>query len=166
MSDRMCVKEMKQKRIEDGKKHIYFYLKDDDYGWMSNFYPSVLNIDGMTYPTVEHYYQSMKTFDGAIHVWISNAPKPFLAMTIGRKLRGKDGFDKDEWEKIKVNVMLNGLRHKFHQLDMKELLLKTGNAVLHEDSPSDKFWGVKGKDQLGKCLMQIREEILDEIRED
>ena len=150
---------MKQERIEDGKKHIYFYLKDDEYGWMSNFYPSVLIIDGMTYPTVEHFYQSMKTLDGAIRVWIANAPKPFLAMTIGRKLRDKDGFDQKYWETIKVNVMLIGLRHKFRDPWLRRKLLDTEDAVLHEDSPSEKFWGVKGKDQLGKCLMEVRQEI-------
>ncbi len=56
--------------------------------------------------------------------------------------------------------MKNGLRAKFTQnSDLKEKLLATGNAVLHEDSPTDMIWGAKGKDMLGKLLMQIREEL-------
>ena len=56
--------------------------------------------------------------------------------------------------------MLTALRAKFKQnLKLKLKLLETGNAKLHEDSPSDMYWGVKGKDKLGKILMIVREEL-------
>lgn len=149
---------MKQERFPNEKEHIYFYLKDDEYGFLSNFYPSVILVNGVSYPTVEHLYQSMKTRDGAIRVWISNAPKPYFAMSMGRQLRPKDGFDRERWEREKNDVMYAGLLAKFKQhQDLRTKLLNTGNAILHENSPTDKYWGAKGKDMLGKLLMRVRD---------
>lgn len=141
------------------EKPIYFYSKYEDYGWLSNFSPSPIIIDGHWYPTVEHYYQSQKTIDPEIREWISRAPKPYLAMAIGRRLRPEDGF-LPNWEDVKLKIMRLGLERKFEMHDnLKRLLLETGDASIHEDSPTDKFWGVRGSDWLGKLLMEIREEI-------
>jgi ribA/ribD-fused uncharacterized protein len=147
------------------KEHINFYLKDDEYGWLSNFYPSpfIHSGSGLYFPTVEHFYQAMKTTDYQIMFWISLAPKPYLAMKIGRNLREKDGL-KDNWEERKVEIMLEGLREKFRiHRNLRAKLFNTGDAILHENSPSDKFWGKRGRDQLGKCLMEVRQEIRNGI---
>lgn len=39
---------------------IYFYSEKDQYGEFSNFYPSSFIINGISYPTVEHYFQAQK----------------------------------------------------------------------------------------------------------
>ncbi len=137
---------------------ILFYSKKKEYGWLSNFYKSKHIIDGIEYPTNEHYYQSQKTdnvdFQRIIRIMLT----PYMAMRAGRTLP-KELFRPD-WDKIKVDVMLKGLRAKFTQNpDLKQKLLDTGNEELHEDSPTDMFWGVKGQDMLGKLLMQVRDEI-------
>ena len=36
---------------------------EDEYAFLSNFYPSPFTHDGITYPTNEHFFQSMKTLD-------------------------------------------------------------------------------------------------------
>jgi len=141
------------------EKEINFYSNNAEYGWLSNFarYPQI--VDGKTYKTNEHYYQSQKTIDVEVSSWIASAPSPFLAMRAGRSLRIGKEFRSD-WENIKVEVMLKGLRAKFQQHpELAQKLLATGNAVLHEDSPTDMFWGKKGRDLLGKLLMQVREEL-------
>ena len=140
------------------EKHILFYSRGSDYGWLSNFERSEQWINGHLYNTNEHWYQSQKTNDSIIWSWIKNAPSPFLAMKAGRSLRKKE-MDKD-WELLKVGVMLQGLRAKFNQNKrLREKLIATENAILHEDSPTDMFWGVKGKDMLGKLLMKVRKEL-------
>ena len=68
--------------------------------------------------------------------------------------------------------MISGLRVKFEQPELKKMLLATGNAIICESSPYDSFWGTKchmesakilypqewkGQNQLGKCLMSIRD---------
>jgi len=138
---------------------IYFYSrKNNSYGWLSNFWRAIQEVDGVYYNTNEHYYQSMKAKNREDQQWIADAPTPYEAMKAGRSLRTKDM--KMAWDTNKVTIMLKGLRAKFTQnKGLKQLLIDTGEAKLHEDSPTDMFWGVKGKDMLGKLLMQVREEI-------
>lgn len=142
----------------DGLPHIYFYLRTGKYGWLSNFYRARQTVQGFEYPTNEHYFQAAKARAPDVAQWIRQAPDPFLAKMAGRSLREHERIP--NWEQVKFETMKNGLRAKFSQnADLKEKLLATENAVLHEDSPTDMIWGAKGKDMLGKLLMQIREEL-------
>jgi len=138
---------------------IDFYFRKEEYGWLSNFERAPQIIGSVRCATNEHWYQHMKARDSDMRKWILNAPKPHAAMTAGRGLREHEvdpGWDDDR----RVHIMLIGLRAKFHQNpELKQKLLDTGDAILHEDSPTDMFWGKKGKDMLGKLLMQVREEI-------
>lgn len=143
------------------RNEINFYRSKNEYGWLSNFWRCTQNVDDILSPTNEHYYQSQKTKNPIITAWINFAINPYLAMCAGRSLReGKELID--NWEEERVYVMLKGLRAKFKDTELKEKLLATENAILHEDSPTDLFWGVKGKDMLGKLLMQVRDEIRNE----
>jgi len=55
-----------------------------------------------------------------------------------------------------------GLVAKFEQNeDLKRKLLGTKDAMLYENSPTDMFWGKKGKNMLGHLLMRVRKEIRD-----
>lgn len=90
--------------------------------------------------------------------WVALAPTPFQAMKAGRALRkGKDL--RNNWDDLKLDYMLTGLRAKFSDEHLRTRMLETGDAVLHEDSPTDMFWGKKGKDWLGRLLMRVRDEI-------
>ena len=137
---------------------IYFYSNKEEYGWLSNFERSEEMVDGIIYQTNEHYYQSEKAVSKDIKEWIINAPSPYLAMKAGRSLREKELYP--GWNDVKFYVMYVGLVAKFTQNPvLKEKLLNTGSANLHEDSPDDLIWGVKGEDRLGKLLMKVREEL-------
>lgn len=140
---------------------INFYFRKQEYGWLSNFYRMNQTVNGKEYLTNEHFYQSMKALHPENENWIAAAPNPFLAMKAGRSLReGRELVD--NWDEIKVAIMAVGLRAKFFQNKfLIEKLLSTGTAKLHEDSPSDMFWGKKGRDMLGKLLMLVRQEIRD-----
>lgn len=137
---------------------INFYSRKKEYGWLSNFERAEQMVGYFMFPTNEHYYQSQKARKRTDFLWIKDAPTPYAAMKAGRGLR-KDDF-KSNWDDIKVGIMLNGLRAKFSQHpNLKAMLLGTGNAILHEDSPTDMFWGKKGRDMLGKLLMKVRDEL-------
>lgn len=139
-------------------KKILFYLRKEENGEFTNFWRAYQKIDDVIYYTNEHYYQSEKAKFDEFKEWIINAPNPYLAMIAGRSLRRKEMVI--NWNSIKRNIMLKGLRAKFNQNPkLAKILLDTGDATLHENSPTDMFWGIKGKDVLGKLLMQVREEL-------
>lgn len=136
----------------------FFWTRHGTYGFLSNFFPSPIEVNGKVYLTVEHFYQANKTLIPEEKEMIESLETPREA-----KLAGYHVTLREDWEDIKESVMLTGLRAKFTQhLVLKEELLATGDAVLHEDSPWDKYWGYakgKGLDRLGKLLMQVREEV-------
>jgi len=129
----------------------------DCYFWggpFSNFYYSPFRIKRI-WPTVEHFYQAMKTADKKVQEEIRLLSSPKAA-----KFKGRMVLLRPNWEETKEKVMLEGLRAKFFQHeDLKKVLLDTGDQVLHERSPNDMYWGYKGKDRLGILLMQVRKEL-------
>lgn len=138
---------------------ILFWGIKGDHGYMSNFYVSPFDADGCTWQTVEHYYQAKKSKDKS-----KAALETFAKYTTpGKAKRAGQRIDlREDWEDVKINVMLDALRYKFNQNeDLKKKLLDTENEVLHEDSPMDFIWGWQnnGKDLLGKCLMKVRGEL-------
>lgn len=140
---------------------IKFYKINDEYGYFSNFAPYPIFIDGYKWLTVEHYFQANKFDNFEIRESIRLMESPMMAAKEGRN---KKNPLRDDWEKIKDEVMEKALLAKFlqyHQLKIK--LLNTENAVLVEHTSNDKYWADggdgSGKNKLGQLLMNVREEI-------
>ena len=129
-----------------------------EHRFLSNFYPSVIIINGKSYPTVEHAYQAAKTVELHQRVWIQNSKTPGEAKRRGRRI-----CMRPDWEQVKTRAMLVMLRKKFNISELKEELLKTDKATLIEGNTwGDTFWGVcngVGENNLGKLLMKVREEL-------
>jgi hypothetical protein len=131
-----------------------------EFAFLSNMYPCEIKDDeGNTYPTVEHYFQAMKTFNHIERKMIRNAPTPSQA-----KYRGRKCTLRDDWENVKDSIMYEALEKKFSDPDLRELLImQTGSAEIQEGNNwGDTYWGMhhgKGKNKLGIMLMDIRENI-------
>lgn len=127
-----------------------------EYRWLSNFYPSLLNLDGRDYPTVEHYYQASKASTEEDHEFVRLSPSPGEAKERGQKIPLRI-----DWEENKVSVMRYALEAKFQNTGLRTALLETGDLQLEEGNTwGDTFWGVcrgKGQNYLGRLLMEIRE---------
>lgn len=139
---------------------------DGQYAFLSNFYDSPLPTAGGTiiYPTVEHYFQAMKTENPEEREKIRLAATPGKAKRLGRNVNLRA-----DWEEIKQSVMKYALIKKFnHNPELKSLLLETGDAELVEGNDwHDNYWGncscakcvnIPGANHLGKLLMEIRED--------
>lgn len=138
---------------------------EGEYAFLSNFYFSPMIIDNVVYTTNEHFFQAMKSLNPKERQAIVLAPTPGKAKRLGRKV----SLRKD-WEDIKEEIMLTGLRHKFSNPELRKKLLATGNEELIEGTTwHDNYWGIcdcevcggQGKNRLGKLLMQVREELAD-----
>jgi len=125
--------------------------------WFSNMVPDEITIDDITYPSVENYYQAMKSEDRAVHKHFATL-SPSNAKWEGRKLPLREN-----WEKLKRIYMFNALLVKFEKPEWMEKLLNTGNEKIIEwNNWNDKIWGVsivdnEGENILGILLMNIRE---------
>lgn len=131
-----------------------------DYEFLSNFYPSEVVSGGITYPTVEHFFQAMKTKDPVHRKTIASQPTPSKAKYQGRSVQLRD-----DWESIKIAVMRGGLWIKFRDpwTDLSTKLLDTGDNFLVEGNNwGDQFWGKsggEGQNWLGHLLMARRAEL-------
>ncbi|MEA5509961.1 NADAR family protein [Crocosphaera sp. UHCC 0190] len=146
-------------------KPIRFYHQDKSYGFFSNFALYPIYLKDKIWPTSEHYFQAQK-FAGTIYEeQIRQAKEPRKAAQLGRD-RHKPL--RSDWELIKDNIMEEALYAKFTQHpELTKKLLETGNAELIEHTRNDIYWGDggdgKGKNKLGKLLMETRERIRDEF---
>jgi ribA/ribD-fused uncharacterized protein len=125
------------------------------YRFLSNFWP---NPNGLTN---EHLYQAMKSTNWLEQIIVLSAEEPGEAKKLGRAITLRP-----DWEEIKDDVMLELLRLKFRKgTKERHWLQDTRNEELIEGNYwNDTYWGVcrgKGKNKLGKLLMQVRQEIKD-----
>jgi ribA/ribD-fused uncharacterized protein len=147
--------------------HIFFWG-----GVFSNFHP----ICGKENLTSEHFYMEAKaSFFGDVEtlVRIREAKTPREAKRFGRLV---EGFNQEAWDRVKEDFMFGALSIKA-TLDksFKQALIDSGDKILVEASPTDRIWGIGfkeddpnienvdlwGQNLLGVCLMQVREELLE-----
>lgn len=130
-----------------------------EYRFLSNFYPAMVEFDGLEYASTEHAYQAAKTIDPAERRRIRESQKPGDAKRLGKQVKMRES-----WEQIKLGVMKDLVLQKFTKhKELREKLLATGDAHIEETNTwNDTFWGVckgKGKNWLGKILMEVRDEL-------
>lgn len=94
--------------------------------------------------------------DKAFQARLADSVDPADAKKWGRKVKLRSN-----WDQVKYDVMIEVCYAKFSQNpELRDLLLSTGDRVLHEDCP-DPWWGggpnyPQGRDLLGKALMKVR----------
>jgi N-glycosidase YbiA len=128
----------------------------NDYDWMRNDYFSELTVGNISYPTVEHAFQAMKTLNQDERREIAKS----VTVKEARQL-GKNCHLRVDWEEdLKVEVMTSLIRQKFNNPTLGEKLARTG----HEDiilRGYDNFWGT-GRNDDG---LNVMGEILEEVRQ-
>lgn len=158
---------------------ICFHNPDEENGYLSNWYLSDFNVDGIKYSSMEQYmmYQKACCFnDMEIANKILNANDGKEIKQLGRLVQG---YNENCWSGIRQLIVYDGLREKFLQNEeLKKMLLGTKDAVLAECAVRDRIWGIglsmtdgsrfdrdkwRGQNLLGYSLMMVRKKI-KEIR--
>lgn len=130
------------------------------YRFLSNFYPHVQVIRGVSYPTNEHWYQASKTTIASERKYIIDAYSPGEA-----KRRGRQVTIRPDWKMVDLSYMLMGLRVKYSDPVLAEKLIRTNDMELIEGNYwGDKYWGVClktncGLNMLGKLSMLVRDNL-------
>ena len=144
----------------DTETQVFFY--EQDFYVFSNFSSFKVEIEGVVFDTSEQAYH-----------WYKFTNRPDIQEEILKTRSAHDAFKlanhfKEQriqnWDEIKVEVMLKILRAKVSQHQyIKRKLIDTGNRELIENSWRDNVWGwgenKDGMNLLGKCWMTIRKEL-------
>lgn len=129
------------------------------YRFLSNFHLHYVEGEHrLMFPTNEHAYQAAKTDDLRSMLEIQRCITPGQAKKLGRSVKLRDN-----WDDIKLDIMLGLIRKKFADPALRAQLLATGGEQLVEGNIwNDTYWGVcadKGENHLGVLLMEVRAEI-------
>lgn len=133
-----------------------------DHRPLSNFWLVDVVMGGWWYKSVEHAFQAAKTND------LDERKKIQQAETCGEaKKLGRIVTLREDWERVKIDVMEGLLKQKFNDPFCQMVLICTeGRELIEGNTWGDTFWGVcegKGENNLGKLLMKIRAELLKPI---
>lgn len=137
---------------------LHFYSVDDDFGELSNFALFPIRLGSRRWATTEHYFQAQKFKDPKDQSAVHAAKTPMIAARLGRDRKRKLRRD---WESVKDSVMSAAVDAKFRQhVELRELLLSTGERRLVEHTANDAYWGDggdgSGRNRLGEILMAVR----------
>lgn len=117
---------------------VYFWRPHDPNGFMSQWYTSPFEHEGIKYETAEMWMmiQKAKLFkDEDIADKMTQTTDPKQHKALGRKVKD---FDKDVWDKEKSRIVEEGSWLKFTQSEnkdeLKKLLLDTGEKEIVEVS--------------------------------
>lgn len=169
------VKGKKKLVLEEEEEPVLFSNDLPEFKEFSTGFEAPIQVDGMTFPTVEHYVQwsKAKQFgDADAQSKILKTKSPKSVKTYGDKVTG---FKEDEWAEKRDAIMATALKAKFMQhAALREKLLSTGDKPIGEANARDKYWSIgtgaatgiakrpskwPGKNRLGQLLMDLRKEL-------
>ena len=147
-----------------------------DQSCLSQWFEAGFEIDGVHYPTSEHWMMAEKARlfgDDAMLKAILEAPDPKSAKAFGRKVQE---FDQDVWVAERVAIVTRGNDAKFEQnLELREFLESTKGTILVEAAGRDVIWGIglgknnekaqdpatwRGRNLLGFVLTDVRDRLV------
>lgn len=154
---------------------ICFHNPDEINGYLSNWFLSDFQIQGVKFSSLEQYmmYEKARIFhDTETASKILKTSNAGEIKALGRAVKN---YDDILWNGIRQITVYQGLLEKFRQNDaLKTKLLETQNDILAECAVNDKIWGIglsmkdekrfdmkawKGQNLLGFALMKVRNEI-------
>ena len=152
---------------------VFFHKPDEPDGYLSNWYPAEIVIDGIKFSSVEQYimYKKCEVFGDMVSAQKVLATEDTKRQqSIGRKA---SGYVSNVWAGMRQVVVLRGLFAKFSQNeDLRKKLLDTDDAYIVECARTDKVWACgrrldddrrldaaqwDGQNILGFALMEVRE---------
>jgi ribA/ribD-fused uncharacterized protein len=157
--------------VPEDNRVLFFSRDRAEFGFLSHFYPSPIVIDGVDWPTVEHFYQSQKSLDPRYYEAIRACETPNAAKRLAtlpeavwqtkRSWFVGGRLPRPDWKEIKLDLMRRADTTKYAQNpDLARRLLATGEAEIVEDAKHDSFWGIgrdgTGENWAGRIIMEVR----------
>ncbi len=140
---------------------VDFYREEGELGYLANYSDYGFMVDGVYYPTAEHFYQASKFDNPEIIQKILSCKTAREAASVGRDRNNKRI---DHFKDIKLDKMYQAVYEKFQQNpDIRKKLIETGDEEIREMTDQESYWGVgpqlDGENHMGEILMRVREEL-------
>lgn len=140
---------------------VGFYERE--FYMFSNFSSFQVSWRGRQWMTSEHAYQAAR-FMGSSAELVERMHTQTSAHDAYKLAQANKQYQLEDWAEQKVSVMYEICKAKLQQHPyIQTHLLSTNDEYLVEDSPKDSFWGwgpdKKGRNELGKIWMRLREEL-------
>ena len=140
---------------------ILFSSKTPGYDLLSNFSAHPFTLDGVRWPSGEHYYQARKFTDAEAVERIRRTNTALKARKAGQN---RSLTLRSDWETVREEFMRAAVGAKFGQnRALRTRLLATGDEELVHGSSRDAFWGRSrdgvGENRLGVILMELRQKL-------
>ena len=118
--------------------HILFHGELSPY---SNFHPGKFTLEGLDFPTAEHYIQYQKALYFGDSVTANSILKSATALVAKRLSYKIDNFNKQQWVRDGYEICERGVRAKFEQNELLMNMLKTTQPKVLAESSLDRVWG-------------------------
>ncbi len=149
------------KKIPSDALHISMADSDNPLATYTK-YP--FSLEGLDWPSVEHYINAMKFVDAGYQEKIRLAKHPSLAHKMGKSWWQKK---RPDWKKVRDTLMVRAVYTKCKTYpSVSEALLETGDRYILETSKYDYYWGcgrdTRGLNKYGHALMAVRDRLRQE----
>lgn len=150
-----------------------------EYRNFSNMSNHTVEIDGVKYASVEHYYQAMKATEFKDDAALKKILKTKTAKAVKAAGKKVENFNQEVWDAKKDEIMATGVRAKFVQHpELRTQLLGTDDKIIGFADARDVYWGIgtsmttekvkfpskwRGQNKLGKLLTTLRDEFKQEV---
>lgn len=156
-------------------KVIRFHNPSESNGYLSNWYLSDFEVDGIKFTSMEQYMMFKKAVcfrDKEVAQEILETNDVGKIKALGRTVKN---YNDHYWNGVRQIVVYKGLMEKFSQnTNLKKMLQETGTSILAECAVNDLIWGVglsmtdprvddpkkwRGQSLLGYALMLVRDSL-------
>ncbi|MET0029161.1 MAG: NADAR family protein [Candidatus Thiodiazotropha sp.] len=146
------------------KSSPLYVSRSDPLNILSSYSKHEFDLDGDTWPSVEHYYQGMKFEPGTLRSAVRDADHPLKAAKLAAKNKKQI---RNDWNEVREVYMTRAIYIKCRtHPEAAEALLATDDKTIVENSQYDYFWGCgrdgRGHNTFGKLLMAVRERLKNE----
>lgn len=162
----------------DYSNYIFFWGEKNNFGFLSNFFPTEFEDGGVKFICSEQYFMKKKQelFDStnsSLAELILSSTEPRQIKQFGRMVKN---FNEEVWSEHKYQIMYLAVKNKFlGNPELAKRLIDTGDKILVEASPYDRIWGIgmpataavkipesdwPGENLLGQILMEVRDELI------
>ena len=163
------IKKKKERNMSKSGVTKFHDVNEVPYGCFSVLSPHPVTVRHVSYPSLHHFFLCERFKGTPAEEEIRVATSLWEVDRLVKRAESQ-GWQREDWDRQKTDVMLLGCYYKFRQnTDAQVILLQTGSKTIVDHTSTDSFWGDggdgTGKNLLGVVLMAVRKRLLQDEKQ-